>query len=417
MIRWQITKLGDVIDTLKGAAFKSSLYAKAGIPIVRISNFTDDSIASDEIFYYAEVDAVNYSKYQLNHWDILIQTVGSWQHNPASIVGKVVKVPKELDNSLLNQNIVKLIPSLQIENKFLYYRLKDESFKAYIISCAQGAANQASITLESIKKFNFHLPSFPTQKRIAAILSAYDDLIENNLKRIKLLEEIAQRTYEEWFLKFRVNGVQLPIDENTELPVGWVEGIFSDIISFQSGFAFKTSKFKKEGFPVIKIKNIENNTVDTTNTDFIDGEYAELTKKAKLDEGDLLIAMTGATVGKVGFLPFSNIPCYLNQRVGRFLNKGETKNIYFIFATMTQGSGLQQVLNLAGGAAQPNISGDQIMSIKSIIPSENILTNFSELAESLFDQILILRHQNQKLKQSRDILLPRLMSGTINLES
>jgi type I restriction enzyme S subunit len=141
MIRWEVTKLGEVIDTLKGAAFKSSLYVKEGKPIVRVSNFTDDSISSDEIFYYSLVDAANYSKYQLNHWDILIQTVGSWQHNPASIVGKVVKVPKELDKALLNQNIVKLIPTLKIDNKFLFYRLKDESFKVYILSCAQGAAN------------------------------------------------------------------------------------------------------------------------------------------------------------------------------------------------------------------------------------------------------------------------------------
>ena len=182
MSEWEKVELGSIMETLKGNAFKSSEYTSSGVPIVRVSDFTDNSISTNEIMYYTEENAKKHPNYVLKHWDILIQTVGSWQHNPASIVGKVVKVPKELDGSLLNQNIVKIIPSSIVNNKFLYYRLKDESFKFYNLGCAQGAANQASITLATIRKFSFQLPPLSTQKRIASILSAYDDLIEKTSK-------------------------------------------------------------------------------------------------------------------------------------------------------------------------------------------------------------------------------------------
>jgi type I restriction enzyme S subunit len=405
-------KIGECCQVLSSKRIFANDYVDHGIPFYRSKEIIHKALnkfEGDEVFI--KEDRFNDIKNKFGapkKGDLLISAVGNRS-------GICYYIKEEYDFYFKDGNLIWLKNfNDKLTSEYLAYLLNSEHGQGMINNIFIGAAQKA-LTIDAIKKIKLNLPPLTIQKRIASILSAYDDLIENNSKRIKLLEEIAQRTYEEWFVKFRVNGEQLAIDENTGLPEGWNEGTFSDIISFQSGFAFKSSKFKKEGFPVIKIKNIENNTVDITDTDFINDDYAELAKKVKLNEGDLLIAMTGATVGKVGFLPFSNASCYLNQRVGRFINKGETKNTYFVFASMTQGSGLQQVLNLAGGAAQPNISGDQIMSIKCIIPNENVLTNFSKLSESLFKQILILQNQNQKLKQSRDILLPRLMSGTINV--
>ena len=102
---------------------------------------------------------------------------------------------------------MKIISTEGLNNKFLYYVLRDNSFKKVIYwNTAQGSASQASITLESIKNYKFNLPPLLTQKRIADILSAYDDLIENNLKRIKLLEQAAQNIYKEWFVNMRFPG-------------------------------------------------------------------------------------------------------------------------------------------------------------------------------------------------------------------
>ena len=110
MSQWKKVKLGECISTKKGFAFKSNLYTTEGIPVVRVSDFTFDSITNEDLVYYPTCELEKYLDYVLNEKDILIQTVGSWQNNPKSVVGKVVHVPYYHKGSLLNQNIVKIIP-------------------------------------------------------------------------------------------------------------------------------------------------------------------------------------------------------------------------------------------------------------------------------------------------------------------
>ncbi len=302
------------------------------------------------------------------------------------------------------------------------FKGNDVLFCYYMLQCLDFAILNTGGAVPTLNRnllnsFVINLPPLETQRKIAFILSSYDDLIENNLKRIKLLEEKAQRTYEEWFVKMRFPGYETAVfDEVTGLPEGWKEGKLSDLIDYQSGFAFKSSKFKEEGYPIIKIKNIGNNTIDLNNVDYIDIEYANQVVKFQLNAGDLLIAMTGATVGKVGIMPKSDVPCYLNQRVGRFVSLKNIDNKAFVECFFNIGSGLNQVLNIAGGAAQPNISANQILSIETIVPSDTILKDFSQMATSITNSVINLQSQNRLLKEARDILLPRLMSGMIDVE-
>lgn len=289
------------------------------------------------------------------------------------------------------------------------------SFNLSALLQITGGGTFPNLRKEDINGFKFKIPTH--YRKIARILSAYDDLIENNLKRIKLLEEKAQLTYEEWFVRMKFPGHETtPINEETGLPEGWHIGELSELINFQSGYAYKSSKFRNEGFPIIKIKNIDNNTIDVLNVNFIDIDYAKKTEKFKLTAGDLLIAMTGATVGKVGILPINSVSCYLNQRVGRFLKKGEIDNNSYVWCFFTKGSGLDHIMNIARGAAQPNISSSQILSIKLAIPSIEILQQFSDLVQVYTKEILNFQKQNQLLKEARDILLPRLMSGMIDVD-
>ena len=180
---WNRVTVGELVSTKKGFAFKSDLYVESGVPIVRVSNFTLDSISDEDLKYYPERERVNYSDYVLREKDIIVQTVGSWQYNPASVVGKVVHVPYYLDGALLNQNAVKLIPNERVDRDFLYYRLRCDDFKGHVIGEARGAANQASITLDTIKSFSFDIPDYELQCKISAIIAAYDNLIENNQRK------------------------------------------------------------------------------------------------------------------------------------------------------------------------------------------------------------------------------------------
>ena len=221
---WKETRLGDCVSHLKGYAFKSGWDAEKGQPIVKVGDFTEDSIDVTNLTYIDRIIAAEYQRFSVTGDDVIIQTVGSWPSNPRSVVGKVISVPSEACGALLNQNAVKLIPSDEIHNRFLFYLLKYESFSDFIIGCAQGAASQASITLKDILSFNFRLPPCPIQRKIASILSAYDDLIENNNRRTKILEEMAQAIYREWFVHFRFPGhenVPMVDSELGRIPQGW----------------------------------------------------------------------------------------------------------------------------------------------------------------------------------------------------
>lgn len=410
---WKNVELEDVCTIKGGKRLPKDHHLQEEItdhPYIRARDIRNGKINFDQPSYISNQTFEKISRYIVNLNDVVITIVGA-------NIGDTAFITKEFDGANLTENAVKLVSHKnKIDPLFLKYALVPDYMKYYFQTVASGAA-QDKLGIYKIKKIKLSIPPLHAQRKIASILSAYDDLIENNLKRIKLLEEKAQLTYEEWFVRMKFPGHETTaINKEAGLPEGWKKGKLSELIGYQSGFAYKSARFTDEGYPVIKIKNIDNNTIDTSNTNFIDKEYAEQTEKFKLKSGDLLIAMTGATVGKVGIVPVTNKPCYLNQRVGRFLIKGNIDNRVFANCFFTIGGGINHILNIAGGAAQPNISATQILSIDSIVPPNNILKKFSELVVAGANTILNFQNQNQLLKEARDILLPRLMTGMIDVE-
>jgi type I restriction enzyme S subunit len=283
-----------------------------------------------------------------------------------------------------------------VEPLFLYYQLSQDAFFDEMVAGSNGTKMPRG-NKGSIMEFKLQIPPLPTQRRIASILSAYDDLIENNLKRIKLLEEKA-------FVAYKI------LMSNERL----IEGKVGDLADVKSGYAFKGADWTDEGFPVIKIKNIGNNDIDLMDCSLIPENIAEAAFKFKLNAGDLLIAMTGATVGKIGMMPKTETSFYLNQRVGLFKPKVENAEL-FLFCFYNEPSAKVAVESLASGAAQPNISGGQLESIKLFYPKLETVTKFGSSIKSHFELIWNLKQQNTKLRKSRDILLPRLMSGEIQV--
>lgn len=388
---WKKTKLGDVINTLKGGIFKSEDYISSGVPIVRVSDFTEDSISESELFYINENLAKKYSKYRLEHNNIIIQTVGSWQNNPASVVGKVVKVPKNLSGSLLNQNAVKIIPKENVDELFLYYRLKDESFKSHNLGCAQGAANQASITLSTINDFSFLIPSFSIQKKIAAILSAYDDLIENNLKQIRLLEEMAQITYQEWFVRLKFpNHENTPIDETTGLPIDWNFGKVIDLIELQRGFDLPIQDREQGSIPIIA----------STGTVGFHSSYKV--------QGSGVVTGRSGTIGQVMFVDSDFFPLNTTLWVKRYKSCKPIFVKHFLDSLNLE--------SLCGGAAVPSLDRKAVHVQKAVIPPAKLMNDFEVYASAHYEAMKVLRSQNQLLKESRNILLPRLMTGKITVD-
>lgn len=399
---WKEVKLGDFIQTNKKNIDKNFLFHE--IIYVDISSVGTGDISLNNIINFH--NAPSRAKRLVSNGDTIISSVRPINKN-------FVYIKNPPNNLVVSTGFTTLHPIINlIDSRFLYFLISEQRFTDYLVSVEKGA-NYPAITSKDIEDYKFLLPPLETQRKIAKILSNYDDLIENNLKRIKILEEMAQQTYEEWFVRMRFPGYETAtIDETTGLPEGWERGTLKRITKYLSGYAFKSALFKDKGNGVIRIKNIGNNTIDLSDVAYIDDEYASKQEKFLLEAGDLLIAMTGATIGKVGIMPESNFKFYLNQRVGKFI----TKNTAFLNCFFNSVYGNNQVINISGGAAQPNISAQQILDIELTVPSKEILQEFGSLFNNNIKIIINLQSQNQRLREARDILLPRLMMGLVDVD-
>ena len=377
--------INDYITTLKGFAFKSAWYTESGIPIVKVSDFTQDSVSPDKVSFIPIETSSDFEKYKLQKGDLLIQTVGSWEHNPNSVVGKVVKVPEILNDSLLNQNIVKIIPNDTIDKNFLYYLLKNDVFKGYILNTAQGAANQASITLESIRAFKFTYKNKTTQRKIASILSAYDDLIENNLKRIKLLEDKLQLHYKELL----------------QGSSSWEKVKLEQFVSVVKG--------RK---PINVLNQPEEDSQLYLLLDTIEKGKTLYTTDLSLPQSkitDVLMCMDGARSG----LCFRGMTGAIGSTMAIWRSNSERVNGEFLFQFMKQYESAITQGNT--GAAIPHANRKFILDMEIAMPSKKEAYYFDELTIPIIKLINTLHQQNTKLREARDILLPKLMNGQIEV--
>ncbi|MBF1401120.1 restriction endonuclease subunit S [Prevotella histicola] len=303
------------------------------------------------------------------------------------------------------------------DNDFVYYFLKQSYIRNLAANSMTGASGRQRADLKFIKKIKFDLPSLPTQQKIATILSAYDRLIENNTRRIRLLEQMAENLYKEWFVRFR-----FPEHEKVEmvngLPKGWETIHIKELAQLKSGYAFKSEWFVEEGEAVAKIKDIGNILMDTSSFSYVDKENCIKAKKFLLTTGDLTIALTGATIGKISIVPKHKGNIYTNQRLGKFfLGDKPMEKLPFLYCLFKQESMVSNIVNLSNSSsAQPNISPEQIEKIK-ILGNHDIISMYNKTCNPLFSNILALYSQNQLLTRQRDLLLPRLMSGKLEVKS
>jgi type I restriction enzyme S subunit len=362
-MKWEKKPLGEIINLKRGYDLPSQKRKHGLVPIISSSGITDfhsEPVKSGEGVVTGRYGTLGQLFYvNGDYWP--------------------------LNTTLYVQDFKSNVP------RFIYYFLKTLNLEKY-----NGASAVPGLDRNVIHKVDVsYISHLPTQRKIASILSAYDDLIENNLKRIKLLEEKAFVSY-----KLLMSSEKL------------IEGKLGDLADVKSGYAFKGSDWTDEGFPVIKIKNIGNNDINLMDCSLIPENIAEAAAKFKLNAGDLLIAMTGATVGKIGMMPKTETAFYLNQRVGIFKPKVENAEL-FLFCFYNEPSAKDAVESLASGAAQPNISGGQLESIKLFYPKLKTVTEFGSSIKSHFELIWNLKQQNTKLREARDILLPKLMNGQI----
>jgi len=293
--------------------------------------------------------------------------------------------------------------------KFIYYFLHQFDFKNL-----NGGVAVPTLNRNILSSINVKYPkSLQTQKRIADILSAYDDLIENNLKRIKLLEQAAQNIYKEWFVNLRFPGHEnTPINEETGLPEGWEEKTISDVMEYKVDNRGRNPKYyTKSGIPVIDNHLIKNSPhIDFSKTKrYIDDDLFDVFIRRYLKKDDVLITLVG-TVANISLAPKEK-SVIIQNTIGIRCNEFCTQEYMYCFL----GANKTKIQNKNRGAAQPSVKVGDLTGMKMVIPNNELLNNFSKEIKTMFSLIQTLGKQNSQLKAARDILLPRLMNRTIEV--
>lgn len=401
-----IKSLAEVAESVQYGYTASASDSAVGPHFLRITDIVPSQIDWGAV-PYCEIDEKVKDRFALASGDIVIARTGA-------TVG-YAKLIRDNPEAVFASYLVRIrVDSKLADPSYVGRIVESDAYKKFVLSRVGGAA-QPNANAKVLSAFRLPIPARETQARIVDILSAYDDLIENNRRRIQLLEQAARLLYKEWFVHLRFPGHEHTKIHNG-IPEGWKEGCVGNLASVKSGFAFKSRDWQQEGNPVIKIKNITGDgTVDTTSCDYVTDTVAEKAASFAIPIGALLIAMTGATVGKVGLLSDSTRTYYLNQRVGLFNSKNGAPIERYLFPFFQEGVAQTQVINLAGGAAQPNISGGQIESIQLLIPDNKIFALYLEVTKAAFQQRQTLLEQNEKLAQARGLLLPRLMNGEVTV--
>ena len=195
-------------------------------------------------------------------------------------------------------------------------------------------------------------------------------------------------------------------------------GCLGDYCSVKSGFAFKSSWWQGAGIRVIKIGSINQDNLDLNTCSFVSEDKISLASDFTVKGGDLLIAMTGATIGKFSMVPNTNDTLLVNQRVGKFfLGENPIDKLPFIYCQLKQDEIYNEVINRGQGSAQPNISASDIMSISCVVPEKSTLDSFNAATRPLFELIINNQLENKQLEALRDTILPKLMSGELDISN
>tara|TARA_B100000963_G_scaffold87164_1_gene74760 strand:+ start:393 stop:1583 length:1191 start_codon:yes stop_codon:yes gene_type:complete len=293
--------------------------------------------------------------------------------------------------------------------KFAFYLLNCLDFKSMNTGGAVPTLNR-----NLLSSFIVDVPSIKTQKKIASILSAYDDLIENNLKRIKLLEEKAQLTYEEWFVRMKYPGHENDsVDSETGLPRGWTKNKFSTHFEIQNGYAFKSEDYRNNGIEILRTKDYSSTKWVNKNDPIYIGEtQAKSFRKYLTKPFDLMLIMVGASIGNYGIVLPKDRGMLQNQNQWAIRSKKE--NLVFYKLVMMERL-IASLKSKKTGAARDFFRSSFLKEMNVIIPSESIIKRLNIILEPSYNLINTLFEENDSLISIREILLPRLMSGMIDV--
>lgn len=328
--------------------------------------------------------------------------------------GKIGIASKDL---ITNQQINSIIVNSENNFKFIYYLLRVNT--PYIFSYNSGI-DTPFVPKSVFEKIKLLVPPLQIQEKIAGILSSYDELIENNNRRIELLEKASQDLYKEWFVRFRFPGYKQAKFKNG-IPQGWSVFKFGEKVNIIDGDRGKNypnqGDFKNDGHCLfLNTGNVTKCGFDFSNNIFISKEKDNKLRNGKLKYRDVVITTRG-TVGNVAL--YNEVIKYENIRINSGMviirEKFEDTPAEFIYALLKSSSMKSAIIAYSSGSAQPQLPIKDMRKIKFILPTINLVNSFSRKIDKINLMISNLQTQNLNLIKQRDLLLPRLMSGKLRV--
>ena len=421
MSEWQEVRLGDVLDKIVGGGTPSkenpSYWDGGDIFWCSVKDMSDDKFRILQTKDTITLDGLNNSSANLIPKGTVIT---------ATRMGLGRAFINETDMAI-NQDLKALIPNSNINNKYLLWTII--LYRNYIEMLGNGATVKG-IRLETLKNIKINLPPLPAQQKIAKILSNYDDLIENNLKRIKLLEESARLTYEEWFLRFRIDGKKLEIDSDTKLPFGWKKVKVNSLVSYYIGGGWGEESISDDfSDKAYVIRGTDINDIPYGNLEGAPLRCHKASNLAsrKLQNKDIIFEVSGGSktegVAKT-LLMTDNLLEQFNNDVmcASFCKLVRPKeqclgNLLHLSFKYLRNSKATEVFEIKSASSIINYNWEAFIKHQDLImPSHDVLLNFDKKVDVLVNEIYNLGHQNQLLQEARDILLPRLMTNVIDTD-
>ena len=299
----------------------------------------------------------------------------------------------------------------KMDSKYLFYLLKTDYIKKSMVSSMVGATGRQRVNNDIFGQIEIVVPNIEKQKKIGRTLFLYDDLIENNQKQIKLLEEAAQRLYKEWFVDLRFQG-----HENTKIvdgvPEGWNECTvesFGTVITGKTPPTSNKEYYTNGKVPFVTIPDMHNVVYPLKTEKRLTIEGAQTQKNKYIPPNSVMISC----IGTVGLVSIATEVCQTNQQINSIILNNED-DLYFFYESMLRMKDLLDGLG-SNGATMTNVNKSKLEKLIIISPSKDIVKQYNDVCKPLFESALNLSRKNVYLKNMREALLPKLMSGEVEV--
>lgn len=411
---WERYKLGDLYEVHNGLS-KGRQYFGSGYGFLSFSTVFNNYFIPDELSDFVRSTEKEQKNYSIRRGDVFVTRTSETSDE----LGMSCVALKNYPHATYNGFTKRLRPITdKVLPEYIGYYMRMPAFRRKFMAFST-MTTRASLKNEDLLGLEVELPNYDKQTSIANVLMTYDDLIENNQKQIKLLEEAAQRLYKEWFVDLHFPGYE-DVKIVDKVPKGWKNVVLGDIpCKLESGSRPKggIDNTLTTGVASIGAENIIGLGKYNYNSEkLVTREFFEKMKKGKLQNKDILIYKDGAYIGKTSLYQddFPHDEASVNEHVF-LLHTDNEKLQYYLFFTLYQSEYYLKMQNLNKNSAQPGLNQKSLKTIDLLLPSLDLLNKFNDFVNPLMSLLFAKAKQNYKLEKSRNRLLSKLMSGEIEV--